>query len=113
MLYGKCPKVLKSISFLCQTAEETTTLDIGVYLHNRIQTEDLVGCLHQLKDDGFVEILSENGPLLHVKPTHKGRHYKEHRNAEIKRFLFNSIIVPVIVSALTTIFSLWLNGFFR
>ena len=113
MLYGKCAKVLKSVCFLCKEEKETTTLDIGVYLHNRIQTEDLLGCLHQLKDDGFVEIISESGPLLHVKPTHKGRHHKEYRSAEIKRFLFTSIIVPIIVSALTTIVSLWLNGFFK
>ena len=72
MLYGKCEKILKSVNFLCQTAEETTTLDIGVYLHNRIQTEDLLGCLHLLEDDGFIEIISESGPLLHVKLTHKG-----------------------------------------
>ena len=113
MLYGKCAKVLKSVCFLCKEEKETTTLDIGVYLHNRIQTEDLLGCLHQLKDDGFIEIISESGPLLHVKPTHKGRHHKEYRNAEIKSFLFTSIIVPIIVSALTTIVSLWLNGFFK
>lgn len=113
MLYGKCAKVLKSVYFLCKETKETTTLDIGVYLYNRIQTEDLIGCLHQLKDDGLIEIISENGPLLHVKPTHKGRHYKEHRHAEIKHFLFTSIIVPVIVSALTTVVSLWLNGLFK
>ena len=113
MLYGKCEKILKSVNFLCQTAEETTTLDIGVYLNNRIQTEDLLGCLHLLEDDGFIEIISESGPLLHVKLTHKGRHYKEHRNAEIKRFLFTSVVVPVIVSALTALVSLWVNGFFK
>lgn len=45
--------------------------------------------------------------------THKGRHYKEHRNAEIKRFLFTSVVVPVIVSALTALVSLWVNGFFK
>ena len=113
MLYGNCKRVLKSINFLCANAEETTTLDIGIYLHNRIQTEDLIGCLHLLQEDGLIKVSSENGSLIQVSPTHKGKHFKENQAAEIKRFLFTSIVVPVIVSALTTIVSLWISGFFK
>ena len=57
MLYGKCQKVLKAVSYFCERKEETSVFDIGVYLHNRIQTEDLIGCLHQLKEDGYEEII--------------------------------------------------------
>lgn len=49
MLYGNCLKVLKAINFLCRNAEETSTVDICVYLHNRIQNEDFLGCIHQLE----------------------------------------------------------------
>lgn len=113
MLYGKCHKVLKSISFLCQNTEETTTLDIGVYLHNHIQTEDLLGCLHILKDDGFIEIISESGPLLYVKLTHKGRHYKEHRRAAVIGFFMKSILTPVIIAFVTTLITLTLERIFK
>lgn len=113
MLYGKCHKVLKSISFLCQNTEETTTLDIGVYLHNRIQTEDLIGGLRQLEEDGFIEILSESGPLLHVKLTHKGRHYKEHRRAAVIGFFIKSIFTPIIVAFATTLITITLERSLR
>lgn len=113
LLYGKCAKVLKSVCFLCKEAKETTTLDIGVYLHNRIQTEDLLGCLHQLKDDGFIEIISESGPLLHVRPTHKGRHYKEYRRAAVIGFFMKSIFTPIIVAFVTTLITITLERLFR
>ncbi len=113
MLYGKCEKVLKSIIFLCESAEETTTLDIGVYLHNHIQTEDLLGCLHILKDDGFIEIISESGPLLYVKLTHKGRHYKEHRHAAVIDFFMKSIVTPIIVAFVTTLITIALERLLR
>lgn len=113
MLYGKCEKVLKSIIFLCESAEETTTLDIGVYLHNHIQTEDLLGCLHLLEDDGFIEIISESGPLLHVKLTHKGRHYKEHRRVAVIGFFMKSIVTPIIVAFVTTLITIALERLFK
>lgn len=113
MLYGKCEKVLKSINFLCEAAEETTTFDIGVYLHNRIQTEDLLGCLHLLEDDGFIEIISESGPLLHVKLTHKGRHYKEHRRAAVIGFFVKSIFTPIIIAFVTTLITIALERLLR
>ena len=87
--------------------------DIGVYLHNRIQTEDLLGCLHQLKDDGFIEIISESGPLLHVRPTHKGRHYKEYRRAAVIGFFMKSIFTPIIVAFVTTLITITLERLFR
>lgn len=113
MLYGKCVKILKAVNYLCEREDETTTLDIGVYFHNRIQTEDLLGCLQQLKEDAFIEILSEDGPLLFVKPTHKGRHYKENRRANLSNFILKSILTPIIVAFFTTIITLSLEKYFK
>lgn len=113
MLYGKCKKVLKAINFLCRDTSETSTLDIGVYLHNRIQSEDLIGCLHQLESDRYIKILAEDKLLLSVSPTHKGKHLREYELAEMKHFLFTSILVPIVVSALTTLIGLWITGFFK
>lgn len=113
MLYGKCQKVLKAVNYLCERKEETSVFDIGVYLHNRIQTEDLIGCLHQLKEDGLIEILSESGLLVSVAPTHKGRHYKEYRKRIIAEFTFKSILIPIAVALVTTLITLFLQGYLR
>ena len=94
MLYGNCLKVLKAINFLCRNAEETSTVDICVYLHNRIQNEDFLGCIHQLENDGLIEIRSETELLVSVAPTHKGRHYKEYRRRVIVEFILKSVLTP-------------------
>lgn len=115
MLYGNCKKILKSIVFLCAETSETNTLDIAVFLNNRIQTEDMIGCLRHLASAGerYINITKEEGPLLYVSPTHKGKHFKEDARAEAKHFLMVSVLVPIIVSAATTLITLWITSFFK
>lgn len=113
MLYGNCLKVLKAINFLCRNAEETSTVDICVYLHNRIQNEDFFGCIHQLENDGLIEIRSETELLVSVAPTHKGRHYKEYRRCVIVGFILKSVLTPIAVAFVTTLITLLLQGYLR
>ena len=111
MLYGKSRKVLNAIRFLCQEESETNIFNIGVYLHNRIQTEDLMGCLDLLssKDEGYIRI-TRTEPTVYVTLEHKGRHLYEYEMMKLKQFLRNSIITPIIVSVLTTLITLWITS---
>lgn len=112
-MYGNCKKILKAICYLCTDQEETTTLDIAVYLHNRVRDEDLIGCIRVLEADKLVEVKEDDGVLLYIQPTHQGRHFKENQWAKVKHFLFTIVAVPIAVSAATTLVSLWINGFFK
>lgn len=113
MLYGNCKKVLEAAVFQSAESGKTSTLDISVHLSNRIHTEDLNGCLAILEDEGYVQITDRESVAPTVIPTHKGKHFKEYRREKIKNFLLTSILVPIVVSVLTTLASLWLNGFFK
>ena len=114
MLYGNNRKVLKAIRFLCETSETTNSLDIAVYLHNRIQTEDLIGCLNHLStEEGYINPITEEGSLVYVSLTHKGRHYQQYECAKMRHFLINSIVIPIIVSAITTLVTFWITGIFK
>ncbi len=42
--------------------------------------------------------------------THKGLHYFEFKWEEIKSFFFRSILTPIVVSAITTLITLWLSA---
>lgn len=112
MLYGKSQKVLGAIQFLCQHEQKTSTLDIVVYLKNRIHDEDLRGCIHILETEGCVNILEEVEAYILVSLTHKGRHFNEYRQKAFMDFLGKSIFTPIIVAFITTLITLWLQGVF-
>ena len=115
MLYGKNRRVLKAIRFLCQQHKTTTTLDIAVYLHNHIQTEDLLGCIRHLAsaEENYIEIVSEDKSLVTVSLTHKGRHFIEYERASTWQFLRNSILIPIAVSACTALVTIWIERLFK
>ena len=113
MLYGNCKKVLKAAVYQSAESGKTSALDISVHLRNRIRTEDLNGCLAILEDEGYIQITDRESVVPTIIPTHKGIHFGEYRHKEIEHFLFTSILVPVVVSVVTTLVSLWLNGIFK
>ena len=49
----------------------------------------------------------------HAKLTEKGRHYFSFQWEEIKLFLFKSVLVPIVVSIITTILALLIRGVLR
>lgn len=115
MLYGKSRKVLSAIRYLCKDGGTTSTMDISIYLKNRIQDEDLRGCINNLANPGnaYIEIIEESNAYIRVKTTHKGRHFPEYELARYREFLLKSIFTPIIVAFITTLITLWLNGIFN
>ena len=63
--------------------------------------------ISQLTNDGYIEFTGHGHDF---RLTHKGLHHKMFKWIEFKRFLLNSIAVPIIVSAITAMITLWLQG---
>lgn len=110
MLYGKSRKVLNAIRFLCGEDETASTLDITIYLKKQIYDEDLRGCIRLLNDEGYVKIIEDTKLYIRVSLTHKGKHFDEYERAEYKAFFMKSILTPIVVSLVTTLITLWING---
>lgn len=103
MLYGKSRKVLRAIQFLCKDNQHTTSIDVTVYLHNRILSEDFDGCISLLEKEELIKTTYNELGFPQYELTHLGKHYSEFRRAQIARFFMSSIVVPIVVALITTI----------
>lgn len=103
MLYGKSRKVLRAIQFLCKDNQHTTSIDVTVYLHNRILSEDFDGCISLLEKEELIKTTYNELGFPQYELTHLGKHYSEFQRAEFVRFLLRSIIVPIVVAVITTL----------
>lgn len=65
----------------------------------------LKSTLSKLENEGYIKSTGIN----YYKLTEKGFHYYRYVFSDIRSFLFRSIITPIIVSALTTLITLWLK----
>lgn len=113
MLYGKCKKVLEAICFLSAEDRKTSTLDIKMYMNNKIHDEDLRGCIRVLEQEGYIKVLESTPAYLRVAPEHKGFHYKEYKHSEMKEFFLKSVFTPIVVSVITSLITLYLTGALR
>jgi hypothetical protein len=68
--------------------------------------KELSACLYGLVRDGYLLQLDE----YHVALTDKGLHPYRQSWENVKHFLFNSVLVPIIASAITSLIVLWLQG---
>ncbi len=109
MLIPIAKKVLKSINYLCKHSESTSSLDITMYFHNRTNHLDLLNTIQYLVDEEYITGSNKEIYWENIKPTYKGQHYNEFDVAELKKFLLNSFIIPILVSFFTALLTLWLN----
>ena len=63
-------------------------------------------CLAYLKGEGYIDDVYINGQSTGFTLTHKGRNYKAFKWIAAKQFIFNSILVPIGVSLVTTLITL-------
>lgn len=75
--------------------------DYSTYSH------EIEGIIQQLANDGYLAFLDRGNGF---KLTHKGLHRKAFEWIEIKQFLLKSVIVPIVVAAITALVTLWLQG---
>jgi hypothetical protein len=85
----------------CGSADGYTVIDCGKY------RSEINIIIQQLVNDGFLEVPYNKGTF---RLTHKGIHYKEYKFEQFKAFILNSIVVPIVVSAITALLTLWLQG---
>lgn len=114
MLIRPCRKVIKAVNYLCSANPEhsTSSIDLIVYFRHKIKDLDLHDTIQVLIDDGYLAAKIENGAYSDIKPTYRGRHYSEYRWLNIKEVLLKSLLLPILVSFITTLLTLALNGIF-
>lgn len=67
---------------------------------------ELYAIVNSLIRDGYLERLEEYKVIL----TDKGLHPYAQSWENIKHFLFNSVIIPIMISAITTLITLYITG---
>lgn len=114
MIIRPCYRVLKSINYLCSQSDSKTTsnLDIMVYFHQRTKGLDLTDTLKQLIEDGYITATIDDVLVSDIRPTYKGKHYRQYRWISTKETLLKSFIFPVLVAFVTTLLTLALSGIF-
>lgn len=112
MIIRPCYRVLKAINYLCFQSQTTSNLDIMVYFHQRIKNLDLTDTLKQLISDGYITATINDVLFTDIRLTYKGKHYKEYRWIATKETLLKSFIFPILVSLITTLITLAINGIF-
>lgn len=68
-----------------------------------------------LVKQGLVEIGQSHSNPTHIandlaRPTEDGRHYNDWHFQHLKDFLMRSVLTPIVVSAITTLFTLWVHS---
>jgi hypothetical protein len=117
MLTRQAKAVLKQFQKLTNYSESSFTRYIGEFnfflLEDPSQCVDLskysneiVGIIELLESDGYL-ICDSNGSESRLTPAGIHREYLEW--VKIRLFLLRSILVPIIVSAVTTLLTLWLT----
>lgn len=65
-----------------------------------------------LKENNYLKVeYAERRPWT-IEIKYKGLHYKDFNRIRFNNFFMKSILTPIIVSVITTLLALWLNGFF-
>lgn len=68
---------------------------------------EIFGIIKQLVDDGYLEYTLNQ---YYFYLTHKGIHIFQFQWDACKSFLFNSILVPIFVSVVTTLLTILIKG---
>ena len=79
-------------------------------LHRSVS--DVFATLTHLQNLGLLTFRRYIDDSFSFTLTHDGKNYHQRRRAEVKDMLLRSIVLPVIVSAVTTLLTLWLKSLF-
>lgn len=78
-----------------------------------LDLDDYFDLCETLIEDGFTsKKIKENGETVYYT-TYKGRHHLKFRLLSCVEFWVKSVVIPLIISVLTTILTLNLSGFFN
>lgn len=113
----------KGISYSCSISEDwndyaDTSLSA---LAEAIKADEdtVLAAVEYLTDEGngYLEYCNMDaswGPHpIGFRLTHRGLHHKEFEREAVRTFIMQSILTPIVVSAITALITLWLNGVFN
>lgn len=112
MLIRPCYCVLKAINYLCSDSDDTSSVDILVYFHQRANHLDLLNTIRELESEKYITMQDCGSYIQNIKPTYKGRHYRQYRWLTTKETLLKSFLLPIAVAFVTTLLTLAINGIF-
>lgn len=108
MLNQKCKKVLNClIKINNNNIEISGTETFKEYLPDNV-IQDLELILEYLSDNDYLTYETADEDIYSVDLTYKGLAYKSFNFEEFKSFVSKSIIVPIIISIITTLITMWL-----
>ena len=109
MLNHKCKKVLNCLIYF-----QNHNIDIeGYKSFNGYLTKNILNklnlILEYLSANGYLDYRCADDDIYEINLTYKGLDYKSFKFAEFQDFCFKSIFIPILISALTTIITMWLQ----
>jgi hypothetical protein len=83
------------------------------YMPKKYNQQIIDEVLWHLEDLGYIECQSSEGHVQYINANYKGQNYRELNLIETKELLCKSVILPIIVSAITSLITIWLTGHFK
>lgn len=97
-------KLERKVLCICNKYPRTVVItdDIQKYAP-KLSKFDIAECCERLGQNGYFEIYNKdlNG-CVHLLLNYKGRHFREFSRNQVIDFLFKSVLVPIVVSIITT-----------
>ena len=112
----------KSVAYSCSISDDwndyanTSLSDLAADIKSDEDT--VLAAVEYLADEGnkyleYCNVESSQGAIpIGFRLTHRGLHYKAIQREAVQEFIMQSIFTPIVVSAITALMTLWLNGVF-
>lgn len=108
LLTSDCKKILSKINKLNSSNTPINFQNIINSFSPKVQGKwalKLAKILRYLKENEYIKYSSADNTFYNISLTYRGLAYKSFEAEEIKEFLFKSIIVPILVALITSIFT--------
>lgn len=83
---------------------------IDAYLGNKMTSVEIYSSLKYLEKLGLIEDLHGDKDNYRFNPTHEGMHFFELRRKNSIYLFVNSILLPIIISIITTLFTMLISA---
>ena len=105
-------RLLKILNKVSGSIEQPLSVDFNnmVILNDEHESISLVGLAYEI--DGLLRLMVDNGYIVYnirehfpegeFYLTHKGLHWKQLRNKALFSYILKSVLVPIVVSVITT-----------
>ena len=102
-------KILKICNTEFKSGENITFFKLSQHMPGT-SPKGILDCCESLRKKGYFLLSPQKNGDVIVELTFEGTHYRQIRYTEVKDFLLKSVFVPIVVSAVTTLVTLWLKS---